>query len=64
MRVWRWLLVLLAAPAVFALAVATTSVGGGIVTGLVGVRTPMIVLGVALVAGAVAVWKAGEVILN
>jgi hypothetical protein len=64
MRLWRWLLIVLIAPTVFTAVAATTLIGGGAVTGLAGVQLPFVVLGLALVAGSVAVYKSGGMILD
>jgi hypothetical protein len=64
MRLWRWLLVLLIAPTVFSAAALATVAGGAAVTGLVGVKMPLVVVGLALVVGAAAVYKSGGMVLD
>ncbi|WP_256289942.1 hypothetical protein [Halobellus inordinatus] len=64
MRLWRWLLVLLIAPTVFFAALVATGAVGGAVTGLVGVKMPLAVLGFALIVALAAVYKSGRMVLD
>jgi hypothetical protein len=64
MRWARWLLVIVIAPTVFTLALTLTSMGGGLVTGLLGIRAPMAVIAFAVVIALAAVYKSGSMVLD
>lgn len=64
MRVWRWLLVAIIALPVFVVAFGVTMIGGGALTGLVGMRIPAVVAGLALVVALVAVVKRGRLVMD